>query len=49
VRGWSLTLASATCRLAMALVHAGLGKREAVFEWLAEAHYVRDVHKSIAR
>jgi TolB-like protein/Flp pilus assembly protein TadD len=29
---------------AMALVHAGLGEREAVFEWLERAYSVRDVH-----
>jgi TolB-like protein/Flp pilus assembly protein TadD len=29
---------------AMALVHAGLGEREAVFEWLDKAHAARDVH-----
>jgi TolB-like protein/Flp pilus assembly protein TadD len=29
---------------AMALVHAGLGDREAVFEWLAKAYDARDVH-----
>jgi TolB-like protein/Flp pilus assembly protein TadD len=28
----------------MALVHAGLGEREAVFEWLTKAHEARDVH-----
>jgi TolB-like protein/DNA-binding winged helix-turn-helix (wHTH) protein/Flp pilus assembly protein TadD len=30
--------------LAMALVHAGLGEREAVFEWLDRAYAARDVH-----
>jgi TolB-like protein/DNA-binding winged helix-turn-helix (wHTH) protein/Flp pilus assembly protein TadD len=29
---------------AMALVHAGLGEREAVIEWLAKAYDARDVH-----
>jgi len=29
---------------AMALVHAGLGEREAVMEWLAKAYDARDVH-----
>jgi TolB-like protein/Flp pilus assembly protein TadD len=29
---------------AMALVHAGLGERETVFEWLDRAYLVRDVH-----
>ena len=29
---------------AMALVHAGLGEREAVFEWLEKAYAARDVH-----
>ena len=29
---------------AMALVHAGLGERDAVFEWLERAYSVRDVH-----
>jgi len=29
---------------AMALVHAGLGEREAVFEWLDKAHAARDIH-----
>ena len=29
---------------AMALVHAGLGDRDAVFEWLDKASAVRDVH-----
>jgi TolB-like protein/Flp pilus assembly protein TadD len=29
---------------AMALVHAGLGKHEAVFEWLEKAYAARDVH-----
>ena len=29
---------------AMALVHAGLGEREAVFEWLDRAYAARDVH-----
>jgi TolB-like protein/DNA-binding winged helix-turn-helix (wHTH) protein/Tfp pilus assembly protein PilF len=29
---------------AMALVHAGLGEGEAVFEWLAKAYDARDVH-----
>ena len=29
---------------AMALVHAGLGEREAVFEWLDKAYAARDVH-----
>ena len=29
---------------AMALVHAGLGEPEAVFEWLDRAYAVRDVH-----
>ena len=29
---------------AMALVYAGLGEREAVFEWLDRAYAVRDVH-----
>jgi len=29
---------------AMALVHAGLGEREAVFEWLNRAYAARDVH-----
>ena len=29
---------------AMALVHAGLGEREAVFEWLDKAYAGRDVH-----
>ena len=29
---------------AMALVQAGLGKREAVFEWLNRAYDARDVH-----
>ena len=28
----------------MALVHAGLGEREAVFEWLDKAYAARDVH-----
>jgi hypothetical protein len=28
----------------MALVHAGLGEREAVFEWLDQAYAARDVH-----
>ena len=28
----------------MALVHAGLGDREAVFEWLDKAYDARDVH-----
>jgi TolB-like protein/DNA-binding winged helix-turn-helix (wHTH) protein/Flp pilus assembly protein TadD len=30
--------------VAIALVHAGLGEREAVMEWLAKAYDVRDVH-----
>src|SRR5688572_23660332 len=30
--------------VAMALVHAGLGEGEAVFEWLAKAYDTRDVH-----
>ena len=30
--------------VAMALVHAGLGDREAVIEWLAKAYDARDVH-----
>ena len=29
---------------AMALIHAGLGERDAVFEWLAKAYAARDVH-----
>jgi TolB-like protein/DNA-binding winged helix-turn-helix (wHTH) protein len=29
---------------AIALVHAGLGERDAVFEWLERAYSVRDVH-----
>jgi TolB-like protein/DNA-binding winged helix-turn-helix (wHTH) protein len=29
---------------AMALMHAGLGEREAVFEWLEKAYAARDVH-----
>jgi tetratricopeptide (TPR) repeat protein len=29
---------------AMALVHAGLGDREAVFDWLEKAYAVHDVH-----
>jgi len=29
---------------AMALVHAGLGERQAVFEWLDRAYEARDVH-----
>jgi len=29
---------------AMALVHAGLGEREAVFDWLNKAYSARDVH-----
>jgi TolB-like protein/DNA-binding winged helix-turn-helix (wHTH) protein/Tfp pilus assembly protein PilF len=29
---------------AMALVHAGLGERDAVFEWLDKAYAARDVH-----
>ena len=29
---------------AFALVHAGLGNREGVFEWLGRAHAGRDVH-----
>jgi tetratricopeptide (TPR) repeat protein len=29
---------------AMALVHAGLDERDAVFEWLGRAHEARDVH-----
>ena len=29
---------------AMALVHAGLGERDAVFEWLDRAYAARDVH-----
>ncbi|MEP7308074.1 MAG: winged helix-turn-helix domain-containing protein [Acidobacteriota bacterium] len=29
---------------AMALVHAGLGERDAVFEWLEKAYAARDVH-----
>jgi TolB-like protein/DNA-binding winged helix-turn-helix (wHTH) protein/Flp pilus assembly protein TadD len=29
---------------AMALVHAGLGERDAVFEWLERAYSARDVH-----
>jgi hypothetical protein len=29
---------------ALALVHAGLGNRDAVFDWLAKAHAGRDVH-----
>ncbi|HEY3214882.1 MAG TPA: hypothetical protein VGK93_00165 [Candidatus Eisenbacteria bacterium] len=29
---------------ALALVHAGLGEREAVFEWLDRAYEARDVH-----
>ena len=29
---------------AMALVHAGLGEREPVFEWLDKAYVARDVH-----
>ena len=29
---------------AMALVHAGLGEHEAVFEWLEKAYAARDVH-----
>ena len=28
----------------MALVHAGLGEREAVIEWLVKAYDSRDVH-----
>ena len=28
----------------MALVHAGLGDREAVFAWLEKAYAARDVH-----
>ena len=30
--------------VAIALVHAGLGEREAVMEWLAKAYDARDVH-----
>ena len=30
--------------VAIALIHAGLGEREAVFEWLEQAYAVRDVH-----
>jgi len=29
---------------AIALVHAGLGERDAVFEWLDKAYPARDVH-----
>ena len=29
---------------AIALVHAGLGEREAVFTWLDKAYAARDVH-----
>lgn len=29
---------------AMALVHAGLGERDVVFEWLSRAYDARDVH-----
>jgi hypothetical protein len=29
---------------ALALVHAGLGERDAVFEWLDKAYAARDVH-----
>jgi hypothetical protein len=29
---------------ALALVHAGLGEPEAVFDWLEQAHTARDVH-----
>jgi hypothetical protein len=29
---------------AMALVHAGLGEHDAVFEWLERAYAARDVH-----
>jgi tetratricopeptide (TPR) repeat protein len=29
---------------AMALVHAGLGERDAVFEWLDKAYDARDIH-----
>ena len=29
---------------ALALVHAGLGERDAVFEWLNRAYSARDVH-----
>jgi hypothetical protein len=29
---------------AIALVHAGLGERDAVFEWLEHAYSARDVH-----
>jgi hypothetical protein len=29
---------------AIALVHAGLGERDAVFEWLDRAYEARDVH-----
>jgi hypothetical protein len=29
---------------AMAIVHAGLGEREAVFDWLDKAYAARDVH-----
>ena len=29
---------------AIALVHAGLGERDAVFEWLDKAYDARDIH-----